>query len=236
MKKTLITAVLFLFFGVSLISQNRNLQRKTDYFSKLVDQSNTGEIYDTNHPDNYVGTPYYNDSYLLGNIYYNNEPAHKNVALRYNVIADEIEYKETLSVDNDLAKAIIKSKDIYVTINNQQIVFIPSNGYFLVLEDGNNFSLIKKITKKYFPHRPPANSYDQGSLPTFADRIAYYIYSKEGEIHELPKSKSKKLKAFGNSEKLVKDYTKENDLDLNKEKDLKQIVMYLNSVKGATLQ
>ena len=52
---------------------------------------------------------------------------------------------------------------------------------------------------------------------------------------ELPKSKNKKLQAFGNSEKLIKNYIKEKNLDLNKEKDLKKAIMYLDGVEGASL-
>lgn len=229
------TTLIFLFIGLSLFSQNRNSQLFVDTFTDYVDTFNTKEIYDVNNPDNYVGTPYFNNSYQLGNIYLNNELLLNNVALRYNVFADEIEHKENINDDHESAKAIVKSKDIYVTINNQQIVFVPNNGYFLVINDGINYSLIKKLTKKYFPPRKAANTYDKGSLATFADRFVYYIYTKEGEIIELPKSKSKKLKAFGKSEKIVKDYTKEYDLDLNKEKDLKKVIMYLDGVEGATL-
>ncbi len=235
MKKTLITAILFLFIGLPLFSQNRNTQLTVDTFTGYVDTFNTREIYDINNPDNYIGTPYYNNTYLSGNVYLNNELLLNNVALRYNVFSDEIEYKESLSDDHNSAKAIVKSKDIYVTINNQIIVFVPNNGYFLVIKDGNNFSLIKKVTKKYYPPRKAANTYDKGSLPTFTEKFVYYISTKEGKLYELPKSKSKKLKAFGNSEKLVKDYIKEYDLDLNKEKDLKKVIMHLDGIEGATL-
>ena len=52
---------------------------------------------------------------------------------------------------------------------------------------------------------------------------------------EFPKSKSKKLKVFGNSEKLIKDYIKKYNLDLNKEKDLKKVIIYLDGAEGASL-
>ena len=51
---------------------------------------------------------------------------------------------------------------------------------------------------------------------------------------ELPKSKKKKLEAFGNNEKLIKNYIKEQNLDLNKEKDLKKTIIYLDGAQGAS--
>ena len=36
-------------------------------------------------------------------------------------------------------------------------------------------------------------------------------------------------------DQLIKDYIKEKDLDLNKEKDLKKVIIYLDGVEGASL-
>ena len=160
-----------------------------------------------------------------------------NVALRYNAIADEIEHKETLTSDDKEAKSLVKSKDIYATIMKDTFVFIPFKGYYLVVFDGTNFSLLKKITKKYFPPRKAKNTYERSTLAKFDDRSTYNLYTKNGEMTELPKSKKKILKLFGERSTLkpMKNYIKEQNLDLNKEKDLKKAIMYLDGTQGASL-
>jgi hypothetical protein len=236
MKKTLYNTIIFLFIGYSFaIAQNLASQRQVELFTNHVDKYDTSNIYDPANPEDYKGTPYYLDNFLLGNVYLENEVILSNVALRYNAIADEIEFKETLNSDDKKTKALVKSKDIYAKIIKDIFVFIPSKGYYLVIFDGNNFSLLKKATKKYFPAKKAKNNYERSTLAKFEDRFSYSIYTKNGGMTELPKSKSKKLKAFGSSEKLIKDYIKKYNLDLNKEKDLKKAIIYLDGVEGAAI-
>ena len=236
MKKTLYNTIIFLFIGYSFaIAQNINSQRQTELFARNAYKYDTSTIYDPANPENYKGTPYHSDNFLTGNVYIENELILSNVALRYNAIADEIEFKESLNSNDKEVKALVKSKEIYAKIMKDIFVFIPSEGYYLVVFDGDNFSLLKKVTKKYFPAKKAKNNYERSTLAEFEDRFSYSIYTKNGEMVEFPKSKSKKLKAFGNSEKLIKDYIKEKDLDLNKEKDLKKVIIYLDGVEGANL-
>jgi len=236
MKKTLYNTIIFLFIGYSFaIAQNINSQRQTELFARNAYKYDTSNLYDPANPENYKGTPYHSDNFLTGNVYIENELILSNVALRYNAIADEIEFKESLNSNDKEVKALVKSKEIYAKIMKDIFVFIPSEGYYLVIFDGDNFSLLKKITKKYFPAKKAKNNYETSTLAEFEDRFSYSIYTKNGEMTEFPKSKSKKLKAFGNSEKLIKDYIKKYNLDLNKEKDLKKVIIYLDGVEGASL-
>jgi hypothetical protein len=236
MKKTLYNTIIFLFIGYSFaIAQNINSQRQTELFARNAYKYDTSTIYDPANPENYKGTPYHSDNFLTGNVYIENELILSNVALRYNAIADEIEFKESLNSNDKEVKALVKSKEIYAKIMKDIFVFIPSEGYYLVVFDGDNFSLLKKVTKKYFPAKKAKNNYERSTLAEFEDRFSYSIYTRNGEMMEFPKSKSKKLKVFGNSEKLIKDYIKKYNLDLNKEKDLKKVIIYLDGVEGANL-
>jgi hypothetical protein len=236
MKKTLYNTIIFLFIGYSFaIAQNINSQRQTELFARNAYKYDTSTIYDPANPENYKGTPYHSDNFLTGNVYIENELILSNVALRYNAIADEIEFKESLNSNDKEAKALVKSKEIYAKIMKDIFVFIPSEGYYLVVFDGDNFSLLKKVTKKYFPAKKAKNNYERSTLAEFEDRFSYSIYTRNGEMMEFPKSKSKKLKVFGNSEKLIKDYIKKYNLDLNKEKDLKKVIIYLDGAEGASL-
>ncbi len=235
MKKLITFAALILISSSTMIAQNYEAQRKVNFFTEHIDLFNTNEIYDIESPDEYQGSPYYNNSFLLGDVYHNNELLQRNIALRYNVFADEMEFKNSITDDDSKAQAIIKSNEIYVTIAGTAFVFVPSKGYFEVIFDGSNYSFIKKNTRKFIPARAPANTYDQGSLATFQEKDTYFLYTKEGAIFEFPKSKSKKMKVFGKSQKEVSAFVKKNKLDINNEKDMKRAVMYLDSLKDASL-
>ena len=233
MKKIINSTLIVIYFACSVgFAQNRKTQFATEVFVYSADVYDTRNLYDPATPENYDGTPYYVNDFLLGDVYLENEMILSNGALRYNAVADEIEYKESLNDDDESAKALVKSKDIYAKIMNDTFVFIPSQGYYLVIFDGNNLSLLKKVTKKYYPPKKAQNNYERSTLARFEDRFIYTIYTKNGNTLELPRSKSKKLKAFGDDEKIVKSYTKEQNLDLNNEKDIKKLTQYLDKIQG----
>ena len=236
MKKIINNTLIVIYFACSIgFAQNRKTQFATEVFVYSADRFDTRSLYDAATPENYDGTPYYVNDFLLGDVYLENEIILSDGALRYNAVADEIEYKESLNDDDESAKALVKSKEIYAKIMNDTFVFIPSQGYFLVIYDGNNLSLLKKVTKKYFPPKKAQNNYERSTLARFEDRFIYTMYSKNGKTLELPRSKNKKLKAFGGNEKIVKNYAKEHNLDLNNEKDLKKLTLYLDKIEGFSL-
>lgn len=233
MKKIINSTLIVIYFACSVgFAQNRKTQFATEVFVYSADRFDTRSLYDAATPENYDGTPYYVNDFLLGDVYLENEIILSDGALRYNAVADEIEYKESLNDDDESAKALVKSKEIYAKIMNDTFVFIPSQGYYLVIFDGNNLSLLKKVTKKYFPPKKAQNNYERSTLARFEDRFIYTIYTKNGNTLELPRSKSKKLKAFGDDEKIVKSYTKEQNLDLDNEKDIKKLIQYLDKIQG----
>lgn len=236
MKKIIKNTLIVIYFACSIgFAQNRKTQFATELFVYSADMYDTRSLYDPTTPENYDGTPYYVNDFLLGDVYLENEMILSNGALRYNAVADEIEYKESLNDDDESAKALVKSKEIYAKIMNDTFVFIPGQGYYLVIFDGNNLSLLKKVTKKYFPPKKAQNNYERSTLARFEDRFIYTMYSKNGKTLELPRSKNKKLKAFGGNEKIVKYYAKEHNLDLNNEKDLKKLTLYLDKIEDFSL-
>jgi hypothetical protein len=54
--------------------------------------------------------------------------------------------------------------------------------------------------------------------------------TKSGTFYQMPKSKSKKLKVFGEKQTQMKAFTKQYDLDLNKQEDLLTAIKYYDSL------
>jgi len=232
MKKKYLFTLSFLLFGIiSINAQNRNLQLETERFIYTK-----GAKYVA--PDfifTYDGSPYNSDTFLLGNVYINNELTKSDVAMRYNVYSDEMEIKESLQDDDKKISALIKSPDISVVILNEKFVYLSKGkglekgGYFQVITKGKKYNLYKKLGKKYYESKKAKTSFDRDVPAKFEDRTIYYIHFNNGGMVELPDSKKKIYKAFGESEEDVKNYCKERKIDITKEKGLKRVIIYLDN-------
>lgn len=184
----------------------------------------------------YKGTPYNNPNYLLGNIYKEGKLLANNIAIRYNAVADEMEVKQNPSDSDDDARVLTKSQDIYVKIIDDIYVFVPyqggieKGGYFQVIFEGNNIALYKKHVKDFSPEKKATSSITKTLPAVFKDKPVFYLVTKKGTFYQMPKSKSKKLKVFGEKQNKMKDFTKQNSLDLNKEQDLLTAIKYYDTL------
>lgn len=237
MKKTIAILAILISISGSVNSQTFNgKQFASDLF--LIDeyikrQAKGISFQDT---DLYTGTPYNNPSYLPGNIYKEGQLLAENVPIRYNAIADEMEIKERFDVSDDEAKVLTKSPDIFVKINSQIFVFVPyqggieEGGYFEVLYEGSQVDLYKKHIKDFSEEKKATSSLTRDVPANFKDEPVYYMVTKKGKFYEFPNSRNRKFKVFGDKEKAVKQYVKENRLDLNAEKDLLRTVKYFETI------
>ena len=157
------------------------------------------------------------------------------MALRYNAVADEMEIKESLTTDDSKAKVLTKSPDVYVKIVNDIYIFAPykggieGGGYFQVLFEGTKIGLFKKPKKSFTKAKKATTSITRDLPASFKDKPVYYLVDKSGKYYEFPSSRSKKLKVFGTSKDLIKDYVRKNDLNLNEEKDLLRVIKHFDT-------
>jgi len=235
MKKLLIFSILAIIGTHQVIAQGfYQKQFTSDLFilDEYIKRQNKG--IDFKDTKSYTGTPYNNPSYLSGNVYRNNELLATDVALRYNAIADEMEIKESLTTDDEEAKVLTKSSDIFVKIENDIFVFAPyqggveGGGYFEVLFEGKKVDLFKKHVKSFKKGQKATSSITRDVPAKFIDKPIYYLVMKNGKFYELPTSRNKKIKVFGEHQNIVKQYVQENQLDLNDEQDLKRVVILID--------
>ncbi len=237
-KKKFIILTLLLLVTVTFYAQNRKLQRQTELFIETMDRNYVAPDF----VETYDGTPYNSTTFLLGNVYINKELTKSDVAMRYNIYADEIEIKESLQSEDKDITALLKSQDISLTILNDTFVYVSKGrglekgGYFQVITTGKNYNLYKKLGKKYYEASKAKTSFERDVPAKFEDRITYYVNFSNGGMVLLPDSKKKIYKAFGDSENEVKEYCKEKKLDITKEKDLKRVIIYLDNQKNISLK
>jgi hypothetical protein len=239
MKKIVFTLVLLSTLSIFTIDAQITTmadQRNVMFFLENVERNGSNNL--VYLPDEYVGSPYNNPIFLLGNIYEQNKVVATNYALRYNAIADEIEVKENLYVEDSEIMALAKTPDIYVKIMADMFVFRDAveashgAGYFQVLHVGNTYNLYKKNVKKYYPAKKAQNSFEKDVLATYVDRPIYYLVSQDGNFQEFGSSKNKRLKLFQNKQPEIKKLVKSGKLDLTKEKDLVRVVKYYDAISS----
>ena len=187
-------------------------------------------------PKNYNGSPYFNDNFVLGNVYKGNELLAEDIPLRYNIFSNEIEVKESLEGADENAKPLTKSSEIFVKIDDTIIVLIPFNGkdedgsYFQVLFEGKKVTFLKKVTKEYTSPKKASTSITRDLKGAFTDKTTFFLQTKSNKMYELPKAKTKKLMVFGKDQQYLEEFARMNSLNINKEEDLKRVVMHYDNM------
>ena len=216
-KKFLITtSIIALFYSVNINAQSEF--NETDIDSYISQRS--VEVY---LEADFTGTPYKDKMFKNGTILKNGVPLAKNIGLRYNASKDLFEVKKSSVLKDDQAKVLKSSSDLFIKIGNENYVFLAPNennstqGYFLIDYKSDKTSLFKKIKKEYIPEQKAYTSLASNIAANYKEKLSLYLYTNDGLLIELPGSKSKRLKAFGDKSKEVKLFVKEKKINLNKE-------------------
>lgn len=181
-----------------------------------------------------VGSPYYNENFVLGTIFDLKTKADEPYYLKYNIAEDYIEVKKT--VDSKELLELQKDKDSYCVIDGLKIRYFEvsdqkgndMSGFFVVLSEGKKSTFLKKLKKNYTEARPAENSYQPAKPARYSDASDYYFLNK----NTITKTKLKKKKILeivnGNKDALSK--VKTEKLNLSKEKDVITLIDYYNKL------
>jgi len=229
-KKFLITtSIIALFYSVNINAQSEF--NETDIDSYISQRS--VELY---FEADFTGTPYKDKMFKNGTILKNGVPLAKNIGLRYNASKDLFEVKKSSVLKDDQAKVLKSSSDLFIIIDNENYVFLAPNennstqGYFLIDYKSDKTSLFKKIKKEYIPEQKAYTSLASNIAANYKEKLSLYLYTSDGLLIELPGSKSKRLKAFGDKSKDIKLFVKENKININKEAGLIEVIKYFDTL------
>ncbi len=210
-------------------------------------QKDTGDQstkYITNRPikaypkaERYMGSPYENADFANGSILTDGKVLANNVALRYNVVRNEIEVKQNIEDHNRTAKAMVKSPDIYAKILNKTFVFITNDedrskaGYFIILHEGEKYSVYKKLSKEYIEGAESMSSLTRDIPAMYKEKQELFLVNKaDGSLELFPRSRSGRFALFGDHKKTLKKYASENKLNINKDFALVRLVKHLDTL------
>jgi len=135
---------------------------------------------------------------------------------------------------------ILRDKSITgFVINNTKFVRIPSSqfqekmnrNYFVIPMFSNNNYLIINYSKYLKEPYVLRNGYNDGELnKKYLERKEFYILNKDNKYISLKLKKKEILKVLSDKEKELTRYTKDNDLNLKKEKDVGELLTYYHSL------
>ncbi|MEX0275766.1 MAG: hypothetical protein AB3N16_15455 [Flavobacteriaceae bacterium] len=182
------------------------------------------------------GSAYTSDVFLAGKLFYN-DSFESNVFYRYNAYMEEIEIK-TMDIPGAPVRALQKDKSIQLkTMDGKVIGFktfidkrgLTQNGYLTQLASGK-YTLYKRSDVKYTQPQKAQNSFVPATPARFTKFTEYYIEMdgrKRIDEIELKKNKLLKLVDETDSENL-KLHIKQNNMKVKNEKDLLEILAFLN--------
>src|SRR5690606_35075383 len=210
-------------------------------FSQNTDQSifaGDGNLYinktgvkETLNLSDIEGSPYFQNDFLYAFVDEDTSKPHK---LRYNAYKDEMEFMnngEIYYIDKNKYKSITfepfkKYVLVNYELNNEEV-----HGYLIEILAGN-YSLYQTERKKFLPERTVSRGLSETHTPAQfreADEV-FFIKLQNGNILELPSSKSKLADLFGDYSKSVNQYLKENKISLKNQNNLKKLFQYINSL------
>ena len=187
-------------------------------------------------PKNYTGSPYLNEEFVLGKIYKGDTLIAVETPLRYNIYSNEIEVKKSLEDLDEDASPLTKSSEFWVEINETIIILIPFNGsdeegsYFQVLYEGKKLDFLKKVEKKFTTPKAASSTITRDLKGAFVDKNTFFLMTKNGRMFQMPKAKNKKYTIFGGQAETLKAFAKENRLNINKEHDLKRLIIHYDNL------
>lgn len=183
---------------------------------------------------NVKGTPYLDEKFNIANI----STQDKVFLIRYNAISDDMEVvheNDTLIMDKSNLNYVFKQINGNVTYKILEYADSEKDkrGYYIKLTEGTNVALYRKDSKKYVKLNAPkiGGSLSSNTGEFKKQKSEFYMELNENGIAiKIPRKKKEVIKLFAGKEDLVKNFIKENKIKTSREKDLKMLIEYVNTL------
>jgi hypothetical protein len=213
-----------LFFSISGYCQ------KTDSEQTLVDRTSI-TTFDLRSKE-LVGSIYINEAFLPAKLSYSQD----QYLIRYNAYQDEMEIEKNgnpYHLSKNLSYSIYfeginKTYQVYNYLNNKETV----PGFFVVLFNGDNISLLIKEKIKFYDEVKAKNGYDKYVPPTLK-RVddKFYVVFKNNPAIALPNKKKEVISLFESKGSAIESYAKINNLGFKNREDLIKICKYYDTLE-----
>jgi len=177
------------------------------------------------------GSTYINDEFSLAKL----SNAEAYVKARYNAYNDEMELEMKGEVGYLIKvpelKVVFKSDRRTYKVFDYQDEKEVKKGFFGLLSEGENVSLLAKESIKFHKEKMPTRGYEKRTPATFQrSKDKLFISFKNSSAKKLPNKKKDILKLFLSKSNDIEKYAKTNKLGFKKKEDLIKIFNYFNTL------
>lgn len=177
------------------------------------------------------GSTYINDEFSLAKL----SNAEAYVKARYNAYIDEME----LEIKNEVGylikipelKVVFQSDSRTYEVFDYQDEKEVKKGFFRLLIEGENISLLAKESIKFHEEKMPTRGYEKRTPATFKrSKDKLFISFKNSSAEKLSNKKKDILMLFLSKSNDIEKYAKTNKLGFKKKEDLTKIFNYFNTL------
>jgi hypothetical protein len=181
-----------------------------------------------------IGSVYWIDSWLVGNITTTTGKEFKNILLKYNAFADEILFKKTPQDKDSLwaYKPQIQSfsfthlESIWL-FKPEQLPNKTEKSYLRVLYEGKT-SFLARYAKVFYP--ADTQVYSNTPNNTIEGEITYFLKLTDGKLIKVNRKKGSFLDALAHQKDKLKDFIKTEKIDFDKDEDIIKLLTYYETL------
>lgn len=228
MKNLLILLPLLLILLPAAYGQDNNIIVENNLGDVARGIQGTGAFIKT--VDTYQGTPYFTQEFLAGYLILENGAKTKTLALRYNMLNNNVEFirdDDVFTVSGEKLKAYI------IETSGNNIIFkngfkaenndFNSNTLMHVIYDGD-IKLLAHYTSKLWKD---VSTYDvAGDLNEYVTNTDFYLVTANDIIHEVKLKKSDILAVLPGKNIELQNFAEKNNLDFSEALQLKRILSH----------
>lgn len=181
----------------------------------------------------YEGTPYNQDKFARGDIYYEKNWRYSDIPLRYNIFNDEMEFKiegrvtiYAIEPDKRIQKILIQ-EDTFVVADYKEKGKIIT-GFFKMLATGK-IDLLAKFQVEFKEAQPAKAMFDPEPAKFNRKEDQYYIKTN-GDIAQKISNIKKLIGLIGDHENELSEYAKKEKISAGDESELIQFISFYNSL------
>lgn len=229
--KRYLLIVVFTSFSLSILAQSITIQNLQDFYKKFkTSQFEQGII---NQSSEISGSPHEINDFVDGEVITKSELKYVNVPLRFNIYANEMEFK---TEDGTVLFLAAPETIDHIIIDENKYIYVPYTignrlfrGYFKVLTEGKAMLLVKQnITLR---NAEPPQPYKDAQPAIFLKmQDEFYVRVAPAEAQKV--SNKKELSTvLKDKVKELDDFQKKNKTRFNRLDDMVKLVEYYNSLQ-----
>jgi hypothetical protein len=212
--KIFISSILFLF--ITNVSKAQFLQ---DIQGRVITEQSFTDV---------IGSPFFNNVFVNGNVVLTNGDKFKDVPLKYSSYKDELFFKNPK--DGSLLSFVVPVKS-FELLGETYINGLPAvdnfteNSYYVLIADAK-VKLFVKNYKTILENKP----YNSASIEKkFEDNKTYYVL-KDGKMSRFKPSKKDLLETFGDKSAEIDSFLKKEKIDYKNNADLVKVFQHYSTL------